>query len=284
MKKKPRLSPSVARLRAARAFLFDLDGTLVLGDQRNSGLRPLPGAVEFLERLRELKVPFAALTNGTVRTPLEYVRELRAAGLPIADEMALTPSSVAADYFVRHGYKRVRVLGSEGVWRPLEAAGITVLRDPGVEPVDAVFVGWYRELKMDEMQAACEAIAAGARLFAGSLAPYFASSHGRVLSSSRVICAAITSITGKRATVLGKPAAEALRFACRHLATDPAHLVVVGDDPALEVFMARRGGALGIAVRTGTWGQGSLAQLPTQHRPHLAVQNVGELLTLMNHG
>ena len=186
------------------------------------------------------------------------------------------------DYFVRHGYKRVRVLGSEGVWRPLEAAGITVIQGHEDEPVDAVFVGWYREFRMDDIQAACDAVAAGARLFTGSLAPYFASAHGRVLSSSRVICAAITNITGKRATVLGKPAPEALRFACRRLGIEPAHLVVVGDDPSLEVYMARRGGALGIAVRTGTWGQGPIARLPTQHRPHLALENVGELLALMD--
>ncbi len=269
------------RLRAARAFLFDVDGTLVLGDRRNSGLRPLPGAITLLEHLRERKLRFAALTNGTVRTPDEYVHELREAGLLFDNQMALTPSSVAADYFVRHGYTRVRVLGSEGVWRPLEAVGITVIRGLDNEPVDAVFVGWYRELKMDEIQAACDAVSAGAKLFAGSLAPYFASAQGKVLSSSRVICAGISSITGKRATVLGKPAAAALDFACRRLSTDPAHLVVVGDDPALEVYMARRGGALSVAVRTGTWGQGSVARLPAQHRPHLAVQNVGELLALL---
>ena len=273
---------ALRRLRAARAFLFDVDGTLVLGDRRNSGLRPLPGAITLLERLRELKLPFAALTNGTVRTPDEYVHHLREAGLLFDDQMALTPSSVAADYFARHGYKRVRVLGTEGVWRPLETAGITVIQGLDNEPVDAVFVGWYREIKMDELQATCDAVAAGARLFTGSLAPYFASAQGKVLSSSRVICAAITSITGKRATVLGKPAAEALRFACQRLGTDPAHLVVVGDDPALEVYMARRAGALGIAVRTGTWGQGAVARLPAQHRPHLAVQNVGELLRLID--
>jgi NagD protein len=209
------------------------------------------------------------------------VHELRAAGLLFDQQMALTPSSVAADYFVRYGYKRVRVLGSEGVWRPLEAAGITVILGHEDEAVDAVFVGWYREFRMDDIQAACEAIAAGARLFTGSLAPYFASAQGKVLSSSRVICSAITSITGKRATVLGKPAPEALRFACRRLGIEPAHLVVVGDDPSLEVYMARRGGALGIAVRTGTWGQGPVARLPAQHRPHLALQNVGELLALM---
>jgi NagD protein len=272
---------ALKRLRAARAFLFDIDGTLVLGDRRNSGLRPLPGAITFLEHLRERKLPFAALTNGTVRTPDEYVHELREAGLLFDSQMALTPSSVAADYFARHGYKRVRVLGTEGVWRPLEAVGITVIQSHDDEPVDAVFVGWYREFKMDDIQAACEAVAAGARLFTGSLAPYFASAQGRVLASSRVICAAITSITGKRATVLGKPSAEALQLACRRLGTDPEHLVIVGDDPALEMYMARRGGALGIAVRTGTWGQGPVARLPAQHRPHLALQNVGELLALM---
>jgi len=31
------------RLRNARGFVFDLDGTLVLGDKRNAGLQPLPG-------------------------------------------------------------------------------------------------------------------------------------------------------------------------------------------------------------------------------------------------
>ena len=273
---------ALKRLRAARAFLFDVDGTLVLGDRRNTGLRPLPGAITLLEHLRERKLPFAALTNGTVRTPDEYVHELREAGLLFDQQMALTPSSVAADYFVRHGFKRVRVLGTEGVWRPLEAAGITVIQSHEDEPVDAVFVGWYREFRMDDIQAACDAVAAGARLFTGSLAPYFASAHGKVLSSSRVICAAITNITGKRATVLGKPAPEALRFACRRLGIEPAHLVVVGDDPSLEVYMARRGGALGIAVRTGTWGQGPIARLPAQHRPHLALENVGELLALMD--
>jgi NagD protein len=57
------------RLRAARGFVFDVDGTLVLGDRRNTGLVPLPGAIEFLELLGARNIPFALLTNGTVRTP-----------------------------------------------------------------------------------------------------------------------------------------------------------------------------------------------------------------------
>ena len=135
---------------------------------------------------------------------------------------------------------------------------------------------------MDEIQAASDAVDAGARLYTGSLAPYFASAQGKVLSSSRVLCAAITSITGKRATVLGKPAAEAARCACRHLGTDPADLVIVGDDPAIEVLMARRVGALGVAVRTGVWSSGEVSRLPAAHRPHLALQDVAELLSVLD--
>jgi len=262
--------------------VFDVDGTLVLGDRRNVGLNPLPGAVAFLEQLRARKIPFALLTNGTVRTPEQYVVELRRAGLPVADGTMITPSRVAADHFSRRKIKRVRVLGVEGVWQPLEAAGIEVVRTPGNDPVDAVFVGWYREFRLDEIEAACNAVAAGAKLFTGSLAPYFASAQGKVLSSSRVICAAIASVTGQRATVLGKPSAAALRCACESIGVKTNDVVVVGDDPGLEIFMARRGGALGVAVRTGVWGQGDVAQLPAEHRPHLVVQGVAELLSLFD--
>ncbi|HKE43487.1 MAG TPA: HAD hydrolase-like protein, partial [Steroidobacteraceae bacterium] len=238
----------------------------MLGDRSNKAIRPLPGALELLQRLRGLKVPFAIFTNGTVRTPQEYVHELREAGIEIEPHRALTPSSVAAEYFVAQGYRRVRALGVEGVWRPLEEAGLQVVRGTTSEPVDAVFVGWYREFKMDELDVTCSAVAGGARLYTGSLAPYFASAQGKVLASSRVICSAIASVTGKRATVLGKPSVQAVRCAARRLGVKPAELAVVGDDPALEVFMARRVGATGIAVRTGVWGQGEVSRLPAAHR------------------
>ena len=60
---------ALARLRGARGFVFDIDGTLVLGDKNNKGLVPLPGAIELLSYLRDADIPFVAFTNGTLRTP-----------------------------------------------------------------------------------------------------------------------------------------------------------------------------------------------------------------------
>src|ERR1700684_262736 len=113
------------RLHGARGFVFDLDGTLVLGDKRNAGLGPLPGAIEFTRGLARRGTPFAILTNGTVRTPEQYADKLRALGFPIEDRLMLTPASVAGEYLAQRGLRRVLVLGGEGIAVPLTAAGLT---------------------------------------------------------------------------------------------------------------------------------------------------------------
>jgi NagD protein len=266
------------RLRNARGFVFDLDGTLVLGDKRNAGLRPLPGAIDFTSELVRRGTPFAILTNGTVRTPGQYAEKLRALGFPIEERSMLTPASIAGDYLARRGLRRVLVLGGEGVTQPLTAAGLTtVLPSERRADVDAIFIGWHREFGIEDLEIACEAAWAGARLFAASMAPFYATAEGRALGTSRAIAAMITSLTGRRATVLGKPSLEALRVAARRLALPCTGLAVVGDDPALEVPMAHRGGALAIAVHTGLGGARAFDALPEAAQPHLAVRDIAQL-------
>ncbi len=274
----------IDRLRTIRGFVLDMDGTLVLGDKRNKGLHPLPGAIALTSRLRDRQIPFVVLTNGTTRPPAEYAATLRDLGFPVRDEMMLTPSAVAADYLQRRKFKRALVLGGEGVWRPLEAAGIEIVLPgkPTRPDADAVYVGWFREFTMDDLEAACQAVWAGAKLFTSSMAPFFATANGKALGTSRAITAMITSVTGQRATVLGKPALEALRCAGRRLGIATGRLAVVGDDPALEVPMAHRGGSMAIAVHTGIGDESSFAGKPMRQQPHLAVRNVAELLAIFD--
>jgi len=51
------------RLRAADGFIFDMDGTLALGDLVNHGLRPLPGAVEMLAWARSRELPYVVFSR-----------------------------------------------------------------------------------------------------------------------------------------------------------------------------------------------------------------------------
>ena len=274
-----------ARLRNARGFIFDMDGTLVLGDRVNHGLRPLPGAISMLEWVRTRPRPYLVFTNGTNRTPADFARVLRDAGLDVPDELMMTPASSAVVMFAKRGFKRVMVLGVSGLIDPLREAGIEVVlpatgTTPAVPAVDAVFVGWFREFTMDHLEAACHAVWAGAELYSASETPFFASAGGRALGTSRAISAMIRSITGCSLTVTGKPSPDALRAAAARLGVPARHLVVVGDDPLLEVPMAHRGGALAVAVDTGLGGPDSYDHLPPRRRPQLHLRGVDELLAL----
>ena len=270
------------RLRNIEGFLFDMDGTLVLGDQRNHGLNPLPGAIEFLTLLSKRNIPFVVLTNGTVRSAKDYAPVLSRVGLPINESSMMTPSSVAAEYFSRKGYKRIMVLGCDGVWQPLVDAGLKVVLSTEPEPgrVDAVYSGWYREFTMHDLEAACHAVWDGAIPYSASNAPVFATAQGRGIGTSGAISAVIKSVTGRNARVLGKPSMEALRYAARRLGVQMKNMAVVGDDPKLEVPMAHKGKSLSIYVHTGTGDGNAFKNVPKYRHPHISVTSVKELLLL----
>jgi len=271
----------LARLREVRGFVFDMDGTLVLGDRRNHGLRPLPGALEVTRWVAGRELPWVVFTNGTNRTPAHFARLLREIGFGVPDEAMMTPASSAVRVFTRKGHRRVMVLGGSGLGEPLAEAGLEVVPPAAGEPVDAVLVGWFPEFTMPALEAACQAVWGGAELYSCSETPFFAVEGGRALGTTRAISAMIRSLTGGKLRVVGKPSLDALRSAADRLGTAPAHLAVVGDDPMLEVPMALRGRSLAVAVGTGLGRLADYDALPAARQPHLRVQGVDELLAIL---
>jgi 4-nitrophenyl phosphatase len=273
------------RLRRVRGFVLDMDGTLVLGDRNNRGIRPLPGAVDFVRLLVERDLRFCVFTNGTVKTPRQCADALQQAGFPISDDAVLTPATTAAELFRRRGHRRVMVLGGKGITEPLEAAGIETLPPLRGTTADAVFAGWYRqELTFEALEAACFAVFEGARFYSASQSLFFATAEGRTLGTSRAISAVVRDVTRTRVTVVGKPALPSLQAAARHLGVPASDLAVVGDDPELEVPMAHKGGALAVAVHTGIGHAQSFTDLPENVRPHLDLADVRVLADLIEKG
>lgn len=273
-------STVLERLHTVRGFVFDMDGTLVLGDQRNHGLKPLPGSIELLRLLTGRGIPFVLFTNGTARTPRHYAETLHSAGFDLPDGSMMTPASSAVDLFLRRGYRRVMALGGEGVKRPLQEVGIELVPPKGRPQADAVLAGWHPEFTMAELESACHAIWGGARMYSVSQTRFFATANGKALAPSRVMAAMIKDMTGCRVITVGKPSLDALRCAGRRLGVRLKDLAVVGDDPEMEVPMAHRGGSLAIAVSSGLGTGDAYAHLPEKRRPHLCLQGVDELLRL----
>jgi HAD superfamily hydrolase (TIGR01450 family) len=271
---------SNGQLRAVTGLMFDLDGTLVLSDRSLRGYRVLPGAVELLNDLKARGVPFVVFTNGTNYPSSQQAPMLRALGLPIADDVLLTPSSVAADLMPRRGVERALVLGTPGVAHTLVEAGIRAVftNDEGADLVDAVYIGWYPDCRMKDIEAAVKAIWNGANLYVASDVPFFATADGKSMGYSYAISAAVRKITRAPMTLTGKPSLHALRFVARALGIPMSKVGVVGDDPLVEMIMARRGGAVGFGVTTGISKASDWARQPQSRRPDRVLRSLGQLL------
>jgi 4-nitrophenyl phosphatase len=277
------LSPAIAQAVAnASGFIFDMDGTIALGDAASGGHRALPHATDLLAAIKVRGIPVRIFTNGTAKPPAAYAASLRAAGFDLDDAEMMTPSSSAAAWFVRRSIRRVRVLGIDGVMAPLRDAGIEVIgpRDPAAG-VEAVYTGWYREFGFPDLEAACADVWAGAMLTTASHVPFFATATGRAIGSSFAMNAMITAMTGKRARVLGKPSRAALDEACRSMGlgrADRCRVIVVGDDPALEMQMAHGGGLMGIGMTTGLMKRDGVEALSDAQRPDALLDTLEPLL------
>jgi 4-nitrophenyl phosphatase len=266
--------------------MFDVDGTLLLSDRSLSNYEILPGAVETLTALTERRVPFVLLTNGSAYPPAEQAGRLRAAGLPVMDSQMITPSSITAEHMSRRGIRRALVLGTPGVAHALVEAGIeiTYTGEPRASEVDAVYVGWHPECGMKDIDAACHAIWAGAKLYAASDVPFFATRCGRTIGYTYAIIGAIRRLTKAPFILTGKPSLHALRFVARRLGLPLKEIGVVGDDPVVETLMARRGGATSFAVTTGTTSLAEWKQQPVGRRPHYVLGALREVLAAISPG
>jgi HAD superfamily hydrolase (TIGR01450 family) len=266
--------------------VIDMDGTIALGDARSGGHKELPGAIDFLALLRSRALPFRIFTNGTAKPPAAYAASLRHAGFDLADDELLTPSTTAAHWFMRRKIAKVRVLGSAEVALPLKQAGIEVFGpSQKADGIQAVFTGWFPEFTLRDLEAACNDIWRGALLTSASNVPFFASTDGRTIGVSFAMNSMIRSLTSRRPSVLGKPSASSFHVALKQMGlprSAAARVVVLGDDPALEMRMAHNAGAIALGMATGLMQHDTVHGLPPRNRPEHLFEDLKSLARVID--
>jgi 4-nitrophenyl phosphatase len=262
--------------------MFDLDGTLILSDRSLGGYTAIPGAADTLAALDERGIPWIAMTNGSAYPASVQGPKLRAVGLPIPDERLFTPNSVAARAMVERRFRSVLVLGTPGVTDALEELGVPCVGpdDGAAHEADAVYVAWHPDCTMPHIHLACERVLEGAAFLTASDIPYFAARDGRAFGYSCAINGAVARITGREPEACGKPSALALAMVAEQLGLAGEQVGVVGDDAKAEMEMARAGGAIGIAVTSGSTSREQWAAQPPERQPDVVIENVHELLEL----
>jgi NagD protein len=82
-------------------------------------------------------------------------------------------------------------------------------------------------------------------------------------------------------TLTGKPSREAMRFAIRRLGRPLHEIAVVGDDPEVDIGMARRAGAHAFAVLSGVTTVKDWRAERGHRRPHRVLGGLEDLELLV---
>jgi 4-nitrophenyl phosphatase len=256
------------------AYLFDLDGTIYLGDQL------LPGAGRLIEALRERDLPVRFLSNNPTRDPEQYAAKLGRLGLPTPVAEIVTTVVTMTRWLLDNAPGAVVYPISEPpLIRALEAAGIRTSSDPA--EIDVVVASYDRSFTYEKLQVAFDAIwyHRRARLVATNPDRFCPFPGGRGEPDCAAITAAVEACTGVacEATV-GKPDPAMLHAALAGLPVAPGDCVMVGDRLSTDIRMALDAGMPAALVLTGETTAEDLRRIARPDTPDLVLDRVDRLL------
>ena len=245
------------RLKAARAFVFDMDGVLYRGDTALPGVRDALNALELRER------GYMLATNNSMSTPASYVTKLAGMGIEVAEEAILTAGIATRDYLAGKlpAGAGVYVIGMPALREQLFAGTTFHPVQYGEEQPAAVVVGLDLQFDYAKLKAATAAIRAGALFVATNADATLPTEAGLVPGAGSVV-AAVAVASGQEPVVIGKPEPLLLEMALHHLGVPPEDSVMIGDRLDTDIVAGYRAGMMTVLVLTGVSTREEVPQAP----------------------
>jgi NagD protein len=254
------------RDRPIDTWLMDMDGVLVHEEHA------IPGAEQFLARLRESGTPFLVLTNNSIYTRRDLAARLRATGLEVPEE-AIWTSALATARFLeeqRPGGSAF-VIGEAGLTTALHEAGYTLTeREP-----DYVVLGETRTYSFERITRAIRLIYGGARFIATNPDATGPAPEGP-LPATGSVAALISRATGVQPYFVGKPNPLMMRSALNALDAHSETTAMVGDRMDTDVVSGLEAGLKTILVLTGVTTREEAERHP--YRASRIAESIAELV------
>ena len=260
--------------RLFEGYIFDLDGTVYLGDEL------LPGVGRLIPKLREIGKRVIFLSNNATRDPEQYSEKLGEMGLETpASEIVNTVVTMTEWLLRNHPEATVFPISEEPLKRSLEGAGIRMSDDP--EEIDIVVASYDRTFDYRKLQIAFDAIWFYGRAMLVTTNPdrYCPYPGGRGEPDAAAIVAAVEASTGTKCRVnVGKPDPIMLQTVMALIGLGKDECVMVGDRLYTEIRMARDAGMPSAVVLTGETTTKDLAEEPEENLPDYTLQRIDQLV------
>lgn len=256
----------MAERKPVESWLTDMDGVLI-----HEGV-PIPGAAEFIKRLRDSGKPFLVLTNNSIYTPRDLQARLARMGLHVPAGNIWTSALATAKFLEdQRPDGTAYVIGEAGLTTALHDIGY-VLTDH--EP-DYVVLGETRTYSFEALTRAIRLINGGARFICTNPDETGPSAEGP-LPATGAVAALITKATGKEPYFAGKPNPLMMRTGLNAIGAHSETSAMIGDRMDTDVLAGLEAGMETFLVLTGLTTPADIDRYP--FRPSSVVDSIADLI------
>lgn len=252
-------------METTKSYLIDMDGVLI------SGQAMIPGADEFIERLKRRGARYLVLTNNPMYTPGDLAHRLQRMGLAVPPERIFT-SAMATAHFLHsqrpHG--TAFVIGESGLTEAIHSIGYVITEDSP----DYVVLGETRSYNLELITKAIRLVVNGARFIATNPDPV-GPSEGGIVPACGAMAALIETASGKKPFFVGKPNPLMMRNALNYLGVHSENTVMVGDRMETDIIAGIESGMETILVLSGVTRLEDVGRFPYQ--PTRIVRSVADI-------
>ncbi len=256
-----------------KLYLFDMDGTLYLGDRLFSFTK------ELLAEIRRTGGQYLFMTNNSSRSVVDYVKKLARLQIDAVPEDFITSSQATAYYLHNHQEgKRLYVCGTASLCAELAGEGFPIVTDPA--EAECVVMGFDTELTFQKLHDVSWLLTVRPDI------PYLATNGDLVCPTEfgyvpdcGSVCGMIKTATGRLPYVIGKPSPLMPELAMVRLGRAKEETAVVGDRIYTDVKSGLNAGIAGILVMSGETTREILDA--SEDKPDLVLRDCGEILDVL---
>ena len=250
-------------LRSKKLYLFDMDGTLYLGN------RLYDFTLELLHSLRATGRQYLFMTNNSSKSVEDYVKKLRKFGIEATREDFMTSSQATAYYLKEHhADQKLYVCGTESLKEELRMEGFTVTTN--IDEVECIVMGFDTELTFQKLHDV-------SYLLLTRELPYIATNPDLVCPTEfgsvpdcGSVCQMLQNVSGRLPVVIGKPSALMPQLAMEKWGVAGSQTCVIGDRIYTDIKSGLNAGTLTVLVLSGETTREILEA--SCEKPHLVLQ------------
>jgi len=256
-------------IRSLKLYLFDMDGTLYLGD------RLFDFTTELLSCIREHGARYLFMTNNSSKSVDAYIQKLARLGIKATRDDFITSSQATIHYLrEHHPDETLYVCGTESLIREFEQAGFTVTQD--LDRVDCVVMGNDNELTFRKLEDVCKLLLLHDVHYIATNPDYVCPTEFGSVPDCGSVCDMIYNATGRRPIFIGKPEPLMPLLGMEMAGCPPQETAVVGDRIYTDVKSGLNAGAVSILVMSGETTQQILEA--SEDKPDTVLESGADIL------